>query len=140
MKQNIINLVGIILILTLVGTDGYLRYQSDTRANKERVELQDKLTSELELSTTCEYKVDSLSIANKRLSAYETLTLAMVHRDEAKSDITYGVGDIVYLKSDSSRVIISDVLIGGGQYNYYVKYRVLFDDDTTKELIPELVY
>ena len=44
------------------------------------------------------------------------------------------------LKSDSSRVVIEDLLIGGGKYNYFIKYRVLFKDDSRKEVTPEMVY
>lgn len=44
------------------------------------------------------------------------------------------------MKNDSARVIVEDVLIGGGKYDYYVKFRVLFKDNTTKEVKPELIY
>jgi hypothetical protein len=64
----------------------------------------------------------------------------MIHRDEAINQLKHKVGDIVYLKNDSSRVVIEDVLIGGGKYNYYVKYRVLLKDNTTREMVPELIY
>jgi len=84
-------------------------------------------------------KIDSLNNANLELSKYKALTQAMIHRDEATSQLKHKIGDIVYLKSDSSKAVIEDVLIGGGKYNYYVKFRVLLKDNTTKEIVPELI-
>jgi hypothetical protein len=64
----------------------------------------------------------------------------MVHRDEATSLLKYKVGDFVYMKRDSSRVVISDIVIGGAKYEYYVRYKVLYKDKTTEEVAPELIY
>jgi hypothetical protein len=64
----------------------------------------------------------------------------MVHRDEVTSQLKHKVGELVYMKNDSSKVVIEDVLIGGGKYNYYVKYKVLYKDQSTKEVTPELIY
>jgi len=44
------------------------------------------------------------------------------------------------MKNDSAKVVIEDVLIGGGKYNYYIKYRVLLKDNTSRETVPELIY
>lgn len=48
--------------------------------------------------------------------------------------------EIVMMKNDSAKVVIEDVLIGGGKYNYYIKYRVLLKDNTSRETVPELIY
>ncbi len=43
------------------------------------------------------------------------------------------IGDIcLHLKYDSSRVIISDIIVGGGNYEYYIKYKVLLKDGQEK--------
>jgi hypothetical protein len=139
-KNKLLGYIGIGLFFIIMGVFIYVDYLKDIRGASERIELQSKLADELKLNSSCEFKVDSLVVVNDRLSVFETLTLAMIHREDAKRLLTYKVGDIVHLKSDSSRVVISDVLIGGGTYNYYVKYKVLCNDDTTKELVPELVY
>jgi hypothetical protein len=107
------------------------------------VELKDtnaKLLKEQGLTSTCSYKRDSLMKENKRLSVYETLTRAMVHRDEAVSMLKYKVGDFIYLKRDSARVVIEDVVIGGAKYDYYVRYKVLHKDNHSEEIKPELAY
>ena len=109
--------------------------------DKKRLDIAlEKLSLEQSVSTTCSTTRDSLIRANNELSKYKTLTMAMVHRDEVTNQLKHKVGELVYLKNDSSRVVIEDVLIGGGKYNYYVKYRVLLKDNTTREMVPELIY
>ena len=103
-------------------------------------ETNEKLLNEQSVSSTCSVTRDSLFKVNAELSKYKTLTQAMLHRDEATSQLKHKIGDVVYMKNDSSRVIVEDVLIGGGKYDYYVKFRVLFKDNTTKEVKPELIY
>lgn len=88
----------------------------------------------------CIYKRDSLIREVKNLKIYESLTKAMVHRDEATKLLKQQVGDIVLLKRDSSQVVISDIIIGGSNHFYYIKYRVMHSDNTTEEVIPELIY
>ncbi len=100
----------------------------------------DKLLNEQKLNSTCSYKRDSLSHEVMELSLYKSLTKAMVNRDEATSPLKYKAGNFVYLKRDSSKVVISDIIIGGSKYEYYVKYKVLHKDNLTEEVIPELIY
>jgi len=106
----------------------------------ELKESKDKLAKEQLLNSTCSYKRDSLTKEVIQLSIYKSLTKAMVHRDEATSLLKYKVGDFVFMKRDSGRVVISDIVIGGSKYEYYVKYKVLHKDNSSEEVIPELVY
>ena len=109
--------------------------------NRKALEEANKtILKEQTINSTCSVTRDSLSMINTELSKYKALTQAMIHRDEAISQLKHKIGDMVYLKNDSSRVAIEDVLIGGGKYNYYVKYRVLLKDNTTREIVPELIY
>lgn len=123
------------MILSICGLtyDLYLTYEEKEQANSE-------LSSEKVLNSTCTFKRDSLMKEVKRLSIYESLTKAMVHRDEATLLLQYKVGDFVFLKRDSSKAVISDIIIGGSKYQYYIKYKVLFKDNSTEEIIPELIY
>ena len=109
-------------------------------SKKTNQETNDKLLKEQSLNSTCSYKRDSLTKEVKELSIYKSLTKAMVHRDEATILLKYKVGDFVYMKRDSSRVVISDIVIGGAKYEYYVRYKVLYKDKTTEEVAPELIY
>lgn len=108
--------------------------------NQENKEASDKLSKEQLLNSTCSFKRDSLSKEVERLSIYKSLTKAMVHRDEATSLLKYQVGDFVYLKRDSSHVLISDIIIGGAKYEYYVRYKVMYENKDTEEVAPELIY
>jgi uncharacterized protein YktB (UPF0637 family) len=118
----------------------FLDYKGDKEMQENYDRLQSALQKELLLNSSCNHHVDSLEYINGELSKFKSLTMAMVHRTDATKDLEYGVGDIVYLKQDSSRAVIEDVLIGGGKYNYFIKYRVLFKDDSRKEVTPEMVY
>ena len=123
------------LILSICGL-AYDLYLTD----KESDEANAKFAKEQLLNSTCNYKRDSLTKEVIQLSVYKSLTKAMVHRDEATSLLKYKVGDFVYMKRDSSKVVISDIVIGGAKYEYYVKYKVLYKDKSTEEVIPELIY
>ena len=107
---------------------------------KEIKEKNDRLEKEQAYNSTCSITRDSLARANADLSKYKTLTMAMVNRDEVTGQLKHRVGELVYMKNDSAKVVIEDVLIGGGKYNYYVKYKVLYKDHSTKEVTPELIY
>lgn len=140
MRKNIFYAIGILLTIGLL----WLYYSALVGAIRSSVEERQKHEKELNDKTLenifSSQKIDSLNKANGELSKYKTLTQAMIHRDEATSQLKHNIGDMVYLKNDSSRVVIEDVLIGGGKYNYYVKYRVLLKDNTTREIVPELIY
>lgn len=90
--------------------------------------------------SNCVYKRDSLTVELNRLAIYKSLTSAMVYRDEAIMGLKHQVGEIAYAKRDSARVVISDIVIGGSKYEYYLRYRVLRKDNTTEEIIPDLIY
>ena len=137
-NKKVIWIVGFLTIFAaVVFTLMVLAMKDDKKALRETNE---KLLNEQSVSSTCSVTRDSLFKVNAELSKYKTLTQAMLHRDEATSQLKHKIGDVVYMKNDSSRVIVEDVLIGGGKYDYYVRFRVLFKDNTTKEVKPEVVY
>ena len=88
-----------------------------------------------------EYKnaLDSARADVATLSTYRTLTESMSTRDAALKTLLK-VGDIAYMKNDSSRVVIVDRTIGGGNFNYYIKYKILYKDGRTDEVTPELIF
>lgn len=125
------------LLVGVVFTLMFLTMQDD----KKRLDITlSKLSVVESVSTTCSTTRDSLIRANDELSKYKTLTQAMVYRDNITGQLKHKVGDIVRLKNDSAKVVIEDVLIGGGKYNFYVKYRVLMKDNISREMVPELIY
>ena len=139
-KTKLLIWLSSITICVIFGMFFWFDYQEDKVAHEQHEKTEAALQHELLLNSTCNHHVDSLVYINGELSKFKSLTLAMVHRDDATKELKYGVGDIVYMKSDSSRVVIEDVLIGGGKYNYFIKYRVLYRNETTKEVTPEMIY
>ncbi len=83
---------------------------------------------------------DSLMRINAFLAKYRTLTVAMTYRDSVRLSMKYDIGEVVHLKRDSSRVIISDIIVGGGKHEYYIKYKVMFKNGQEEEVFPELLY
>jgi hypothetical protein len=84
--------------------------------------------------------LDSANKLNKLLSRYRTLTDAMYYRDDIRKPLLYERGDIVMLKRDSSRVLVTDVLVGGGKFEYYIKYQVEYKDSHREMIDPELIF
>lgn len=99
-----------------------------------------KLLKEQSDNLNCNYKRDSLFREVQQLSSYKAITSAIAHRDKATEFLKYKIGDIVRLKSDSAKVVVYDIVIGGSKYEYYIKYKVQHKNKTTEEVDPELVY
>lgn len=141
MKDNTINnlWIGLFFLFSIVSVWTYFEFREKERLNIEHKATQKKLQKELDMNARCNHHFDSLEGINDRLSRYESLTMAMLHRDEATKGLK-NVGDIVHLKVDSSRVVIEDIIIGGGKYNYFIKYRVILKDESKREITPEMIY
>lgn len=129
-----------IIIMIILGLWSYVDYKESVDNAIELRKTRTELQKELLEKTSCIYMRDSLTLANANLSKFKTLTTAMIHREEANKQLQYKIGDAVHIKRDSSRVIVDDILIGGGKYSYYIKYRVQYRDGTTLEVSPELIY
>jgi hypothetical protein len=83
---------------------------------------------------------DSVLLINKFLARYRTLTVAMLYRDSVRLPMKYKIGDMVCLKQDSSRAIVTDIVAGGGKHEYYIRYKIIFKNGSEKEIAPELLY
>jgi len=135
-------IIGVALVLSIGGTiyDLYLTHQENKEKELQLNQKNSELDNERAEKNSCVSLKDSLFRENARLSIYKTLTQAMVYRDDITKQLSHKVGDIVIVKNDSSRVTIEDIVIGGSKYNFYVKYKVKYKDNTSQELIPELIY
>jgi len=134
MRKNI--LLGFILILFL-STTIFLIYEA-FQNNKTISKLSLDLNVEKSKNTNCNYKADSLLNQVILLSKYKSLSISMSYRDDATKDLKFKIGDVVRYKIDSNRVVITDVIIGGAEYNYYIHYKIA-SKDKEFEVIPELV-
>ncbi len=129
--------ISLILFTILAWSSFFWVIQEDRKVLSD---VNNKLLTEQSISSTCSTTRDSLFKINNDLSKFKTLTMAMVHRNDATEQLKHKVGDVVYMKNDSAKVVIEDVLIGGGKYNYYIKFKILYKDQSTKEVVPELIY
>lgn len=132
--------LGFALVCVFAGINAYVNFRQSFDAAQERIEMQKQLTQELLEKNSCISTKDSLFRINAKLSIYKTLTEAMVYRDDITKQLPHHIGENVIVKNDSARVTIEDIVIGGSKYNFYVKYKVKYKDNTTQELIPELIY
>ncbi len=83
---------------------------------------------------------DSLSGQLNYFKKYESLVDATFFRDSTSRSLKYKAGDVVLLKPDSSKAVIKEIIIGGTQYEYYIKYKVILKDRSQLEITPELLY
>lgn len=140
MKKTVVLII--IFVLVVAGM-GYGIYKLNNKVKEKTLTITELETASLTANTrynTLEYTKDSLAIINTLLSKYRALTDAMKYRDSVRLQMSYSVGDAVYIKRDSSRAIISDIIIGGSKHEYYVKYKILFKDGLEEEILPELLY
>ena len=70
------------------------------------------------------YQKDSLKRNLDFLWVYKTLVQTARLRDQIGEKFDFTPGDVVRMKCDSSLVVVTDVITGGNQYNYYVRFLV----------------
>lgn len=122
---------------------GFWVYKLNARVEAKTKEISDlqkaSQTSNSRYNSLMDTK-DSLALINILLSKYRVLTDAMKYRDSVRLQMEYTVGDEVRLKKDSSRAIISDIVIGGSKHEYYIKYKILLKNGDEEIILPELLY
>ena len=57
-------------------------------------------------------------------------------RDRVSESLSLKPGDLAYLKYDSSRVVITDIVVGGNQFTYFVNYIIKTSKGETKQVSP----
>lgn len=107
--------------------------------NKKDLEMAKMLVNEASKSEGYRYKNDSLATITRENIAYRELVRKMVARDMSGKSELPDVGAIVIFKNDSTRGVLSDIIIGGGKFDYYVRCRVVRKDGTTAEIKPEML-
>ena len=81
-------------------------------------------------------KKDSLQNNLNYLWQYKPLVQASKFRDDVGANFNFHPGDRVRLKSDSSVVVLTDILIGGNRYNYFIKFIAKNNKGNVVELSP----
>lgn len=127
-------LVGIIVLLFINSSDQRKKHQEEMAA------LQLQYQNDLNRLGRANATIDSLFRVAYHLEKYRGLVEAGYTRDSSRIAIPHYVGDVVVLKVDSSRVVITDIIVGGGQFEYYVRYRVQHKDRSLEEVAPEMIF
>lgn len=139
-SSKIWRIVGIILLIGLIGVLIYFNMTANQRHQKAMAEMQQKYQQEIARLTLANQTIDSLFKVTNHLEKYRGLVEAGYTRDSSRIVIPHKIGDVVKLKFDSSNVVITDIIVGGGQFEYYVRYRVMHSNRKEEEIAPEMVF
>jgi len=112
-----------ILILLLFGVSLFLAFNI-----KYTYKLQDERNLLKKENISLKYDLDSTKDSLNREKGFSTkykdINLSIEVRDKATKGLKYKVGDIIFTKPDSTKFVIRDIIIGGTDNEYYVKYRL----------------
>lgn len=125
------------IILSIVAVSGWKSNSELSREIIKKDSLYNIKNTNLNYATKTR---DSLNRVLTGIEPYRGLTDAMLFRDSSLMKIPYQVGQVVYLKPDSARVVINKVIIEGGKYEYFVGFSVVFEDRTTETISPDIIY
>ena len=57
-------------------------------------------------------------------------------RDKVGAELDLRPGDLAMVKTDSTKVVVTDIIVGGNQYTYYVHYLIRNAKGESKEMTP----
>jgi hypothetical protein len=88
------------------------------------------------INSEIKFMKDSLQKNMDFLWIYKTLVQSSKLRDEVGTTFSFKPGDKVRLKMDSTAVLITDLVIGGNTFNYYIRFLVKNNKGLTSEVSP----
>lgn len=87
---------------------------------------QEKKKAELEKFEQAKYEAsrqkfvsDSLAVVSKNKAEYNKQVTIIKQRDSAFATLRYRIGDIVYLKPDSTKGVVQDIVSDSLMFNFY---------------------
>lgn len=83
---------------------------------------------------------DSLYRVNMRFDKYRHAAESQAFRDSVMRRMFFEPGDFAYRKIDSAKVLITDKIVGGGDFDYYFRYKIMDSLGRESEIKPELLY
>jgi hypothetical protein len=137
-KKTIIFFV--VLILLLVSWGFYHGFESYKEKSKESEANKAAYTALFLKYQQASIYSDSLYNVNMRFNKYRHAGEAQALRDSVSRRMEFKPGDVAFKKTDSSRVIVTDIIIGGGLYDYYFSYRITDNKGLQQEIKPELLF
>jgi hypothetical protein len=138
-------LAGLIIIITFTllyfqlknRSEEEKEYQSTVSELKQNVQhLQIQLKSIKKEKTIVSFEKDSLKKNLDYLLEYKPLVMTSYLRDRITANFDFKPGDIVRMKTDSSVVLVTDVVVGGNKYNYFLKFLIKNRKGEMKEVSP----
>jgi hypothetical protein len=139
---------GRLIIIALLGGGvvflfGWLYFRSNKMLQTERERLDAEirgLRSEISKLKTKELQTrssrDSIAAVLQPYLGYDALLRANMKRDEAYAALPFKYGDKVLLLPDSARGMISEVIMGGNPWNYYIRYKIMLKGGKESEVYP----
>jgi len=139
---------GRLIIIALLGGGviflfGWLYFRSNKMLQTERERLDTEirgLRSEISKLKTKELQTrssrDSIAAVLQPYLGYDALLRANMKRDEAYAALPFKYGDKVLLLPDSARGMISEVIMGGNPWNYYIRYKIMLKGGKESEVYP----
>jgi len=88
------------------------------------------------INSEMKFMKDSLQKNMDFLWIYKTLVQSSKLRDEVGTTFSFKPGDKVRLKMDSTAVLITDLVLGGNTFNYYIRFIVKNNKGLTSEVSP----
>jgi hypothetical protein len=117
-----------------------------TRTKKEEqlAQLSKKMDQMSEEMRTLEKNNKSLEKNNQKLQRkvnfydpFESIIYNAFLRDRVYKGIQIKPGDVAVMKADSSKVVVTDVIVGGNRYSYYVHYMCKKRNGESVQVKPE---
>ena len=82
---------------------------------------------------------DSMNLILMRIMPYRPLIGMLSFRDSVQRQLPFKVGNIVYLKPDSTLAVIKDIVIAGSDYEFSIQYRVITENRNEQLVTPSLI-
>jgi hypothetical protein len=82
---------------------------------------------------------DSMNLILTGIMPYRPLIGMLSFRDSVQRQLPFKVGNVVYLKPDSSLAVIKDILISGSDYEFSIQYRVITKSRNELLVTPALI-
>ena len=112
-------------------------YQTTVLELKQNVQiLQKQLKSIKKEKPIVSFEKDSLKKNLNYLWGYKPLVMTSYLRDRITATFDYKPGDLVRMKADSSIVLVTDIVLGGNDYNYFLKFLIKNKKGEIKEVSP----
>jgi hypothetical protein len=147
MVQGVATRKVVLIVLASVAIIGLLLFLINLTRTKKEEQLS-VLTKKMEQLTVemknLKEQNNTLTKTNRKLQRkvsfydpFESIIYNAHLRDRVYKEIPIKPGNIAVMKADSSKVVVTDVIIGGNRYSYYVNYMCKKRNGESVQVKPE---